>query len=201
MTYRKLPLLALICLIALFVRPTVTRAGLYDDDAKNVTSGALNDQDYWWTKFDLMMLDLAIKARQPEGHIAVDLASTSRRLGDLTKKFPKHEEIQKWKQRVDEVQAKIDSNADRGKPFGPECPWDEANFAQLWVNLHWAQTAFAAKDYTTAQSCLQNVMQNYEIMLRPDRMKDYPEELRKWVTDSKPEAEKLYAAVKEKTHS
>ena len=36
-------------------------------------------------------------------------------------------------------------------------------------------------------------------MLKPDRMKDYPEDLRKWVVDSKPEADKLYKAVKEKT--
>jgi hypothetical protein len=201
MNILKFRSLALFCLSVALVSPVVSRAGLYEDDAKNATTGALNDQDYWWTKFDMTMLDLALKQRQPEGHIAVDLASTSRRLDDLAKKYPKHDEIQKWKTRVAELQAKIDPNADRGKPFGPECPWDEANFAQLWVNLHWAQTAFAAKDYTSAQSSLQNVMQNYEIMLRPDRMKDYPEELRKWVTDSKPEADKLYAAAKEKTHS
>jgi hypothetical protein len=175
------------------------RASLYSDDEKNATKGELNDQDYWWTKFDMMMLDLAIKQHQPEGRIGLELASTSRRLDDLAKKYPKHEEIQNWKKRVDEVQPKIDSNADRGKPFGPECPWEESNFAQLWVNLHWAHVAFEAKDYSTALSCLQNVMQNYEIMLKPDRMKDYPEDLRKWVVDSKPDAEKLYKAVKEKT--
>ena len=98
------------------------------------------------------------------------------------------------------MQAKIDPEADRGKSFGPECPWDESNFAQLWVNLHWAKVAFDAKDYDTAGYCMQNVMQNYEIMLRPDRMKNYPEELRKWTTESKPEADNLYKAIKEKTN-
>ena len=186
-------------LVFLF-NPAVIKAGLYGDEAKNATSGELNDQDYWWTKFDAMMLDIALKQHQPEGRIGLNLASSSKRLDDLAKKYPKHEEIQKWKQHAEEVQSKIDPNADRGKPFGPECPWDESNFAQLWVNLHWARAAFDAKDYTTALSCLQNVMQNYEIMLRPDRMKDYPEELRKWVVDSKPEADNLYKAVKEKTN-
>ena len=181
--------------------PIVTKAGLYGDEAKNATSGELNDQDYWWAKFDAMMLDIALKQHQPEGRIGLNLGSSSKRLDDLAKKYPKHEEIQKWKQHAEEVQSKIDPNADRGKLFGPECPWDESNFAQLWVNLHWARVAFDAKDYTTALSCLQNVMQNYEIMLRPDRMKDYPGELRKWVVDSKPEADNLYKAVKEKTHS
>jgi hypothetical protein len=200
MKFLKLKGLAVAAALVFLVHPVVSRAGLYEDDAKNATTGELNDQDYWWTKFDLMMLDLAIKQRQPEGHIAVDLASAGRRLNDLAKKYPKHDEIQKWKTRVAEVQAKINPDADRGKSFGPECPWDESNFAQLWVNLHWAKVAFDAKDYDTARSCMQNVMQNYEIMLRPDRMKDYPEELRKWVQDSKAEADKLDQAIKEKTN-
>ena len=135
----KLCGLAVTCALILLANPGSSRAGLYGDEAKNATTGELNDQDYWWTKFDMMMLDLAIKQHQPEGHIAVDLASTSRRLDDLAKKYPKHEEIQKFKVQVAEVQAKIDPDADRGKSFGPECPWDESNFAQLWVNLHWAK--------------------------------------------------------------
>jgi len=196
----KLTGLVVTCAVAFLVSPAASRAGLYGDEAKNATSGELNDQDYWWAKFDAMMLELAIKQHQPEGRIGVDLASSSRRLDDLAKKYPKHEEIQKWKQRAAEVEAKIDPNADRGKSFGPECPWDESNFAQLWVNLHWAKVAFDAKDYDTARSCMQNVMQNYEIMLRPDRMKDYPEDLRKWAVDSKSEADNLYKAIKEKTN-
>jgi len=35
-------------------------------------------------------------------------------------------------------------------------------------------------------------------MLAPDRMKNYPEELRKYVIDSKPEADKLNKAIKER---
>jgi hypothetical protein len=200
MNHFRLRGLVVTCALAIFFSPSASRAGLYGDEAKNATSGELNDQDYCWAKFDAMMLELAIKQHQPEGRIGVDLASSSRRLDDLAKKYPKHEEIQKWKQRAAEVEAKIDPNADRSKSFGPECPWDESNFAQLWVNLHWAKVAFDAKDYDTARSCMQNVMQNYEIMLRPDRMKDYPEDLRKWVVDSKPEADKLSQAIKEKTN-
>jgi hypothetical protein len=182
----------------LLVSAPLTAQGLYGDEGKNVSSGDLNDQDYWWAKFDAMMLELAIKEHQPEGHIAVDLASSIRRLDELSKKYPKHQEIAKMKARAREVDSKINPDAPRGGSFGPECPWDEANFAQLWVNLHWAKTAFAVKDYNTAYSDLQNVMQNYQFMLKPDRMKNYPEDLRKWVVDSKPEADQLYKAVKEK---
>jgi hypothetical protein len=39
-------------------------------------------------------------------------------------------------------------------------------------------------------------MQNYQIMMAPDRMKNYPEDLRKYVVDNKPEADKLYAAAR-----
>ena len=176
----------------------VQAQGLYGDEGKKAVSGDLNDQDYWWSKYDAMMLEIAIKQRQPEGRIAVDVAIDLRRLNDLVKKYPQHKEIAQWKARAEEVDAKINPNADRRLYFSAECPWEESNFAQLWVNLHWAKVAFDAKDYNTALSCLQNVMQNYAIMLQPDRMKHYPEDLRKYVEDSKPDAEKLYKATKDK---
>src|SRR4051794_23109277 len=70
--------------------------GLYDSDNKDITSGDLNSQDYWWTKFDAMMLDIAVKQRQPEGPIAVNTAVTLRRIDDLLKKYPKHQDILAW---------------------------------------------------------------------------------------------------------
>jgi hypothetical protein len=180
--------------------PSALAQGLYADEGKNATSGDLNNQDYWWAKYDAMMLELAIKQHQPEGRISVNLGSSIRRLDDLAKKYPNHQEIAKWKARAQQIDAKLDPNAMRSATFTPECPWDEANFAQLWVNLHWAKFAYDAKDYNTAYSDMQNVMQNYKIMLVPDRMKSYPEDLRSYVIDSKPDADKLYQAVKEKLH-
>jgi hypothetical protein len=173
-------------------------AGLYDDENKEVKKDELNDQDYWWAKFDAMMLELAVKQRQPEGRIGMNLATSLRRLEELAKKYPKHEEIKKWKERAEAVDAKIDPNANRGTGFNPGGPWEEANFAQLWVNLHWAQTAAKVNDYNTASSCMQNVMQNYSIMLQPDRMKNYPEDLKKWVEDNKPVADKFWKEIKAK---
>src|SRR5690348_12302461 len=67
---------------------------------EDITKGDLNDQDYWWSKFDDMMLKLALKQHQPEGRIAVDLASTNRRLDDLAKKYPKHEGIKDMRERI-----------------------------------------------------------------------------------------------------
>ncbi|HVT80627.1 MAG TPA: hypothetical protein VHM90_08215 [Phycisphaerae bacterium] len=174
------------------------RAGLYDGNDKDITKGELADQDYWWAKFDDMMLDLAVKQKQPEGRIDLNLASTRRRLDELLKKYPKHEELIKFKTHADDIHSKIDQNASRSAYFNPGCPWEEANYAQLWVNWHYAKALIAKNDYQTAYSMLQNVMQNYEFMLKPDRMKDYPEDLRKWVVDNKAEADKMYAQCKEK---
>lgn len=59
------------------------------------------------------------------------------------------------KARFQEVESQINPNADRREHFNKECPWDESNFAQLWVNLHWGKVAYDAKDYATTVSCLQ----------------------------------------------
>src|SRR4029077_8485182 len=119
---------AAVCAASLLLIPGWCSAGLYSEEDKNATKGELNDQDYWWTKFDMMMLDLAIKQHQPEGRIGVNLASTMRRIDDLAKKFPKHEQIKKWKEHAEEVNKKIDPNANRSTPLNPGCPWEESNF-------------------------------------------------------------------------
>jgi hypothetical protein len=198
MKYLRNCTIAAVLMAAPFVAPTVRAQGLYGDEGKKAVGGDLNDQDYWWSKYDAMMLEIAIKQRQPEGSIAVNIAVDLRRLNDLVKKYPMHKEIAQMKARAEEVDAKINPNADRRQGFTPECPWDESNFAQLWVNLHWAKTAFDAKDYNTALSCMQNVTQNYGIMMRPDRMQHYPEDLRKYVEDNKAAADSLYKATKAK---
>jgi hypothetical protein len=176
--------------------------GLYADKNKDseLTKGDIANQDYWFAKFDNMMLDLAIDQHQPEGKIGLELVSSIERLKKLSEQYPKHEEIKKWKEHAEEVQKKIDPNAPRNVSFNPGCPWDESNFAQLWVNWHYGKMLYEAKDYNLANTMFSNVAQNYEIMLKKDRMKEYPEDLRKWVEDSKAEFDKMYAASKKHTN-
>lgn len=195
--YRLLPLIAL-TLVALLV-PASVRAGLYDDD-KKVNSGELNDRDYWQARWDMMMLDYAIKQKQPEGKIGLNLVSTIKNLEDLAKKYPNHEEIKKMKAKAEEIDKKIDQNASRSEPWKPGCPWDEANFAQLWINWHAAQAASKANEPDKAYGYMTNVMQNYGLLSKPDRLKDYPEDLKKWFDDTKPEAEKFMKELKAKTN-
>jgi hypothetical protein len=87
------------------------QAGLYGDEGKDVKSGNLNDQDYWWTVFDMAMLDLALQEHQPEGHIGLKLASTLRRLDDLEKKYPQNQGIEQWKEKAQKLDAQIDPKA------------------------------------------------------------------------------------------
>ena len=175
-------------------------AGLYGDEGKDVKSGDLNDQDYWWTKYDMTMLDICLKQHQPEGHIGLNLAITGRRLDDLIKKYPQHAGLKQWKQHTDEIVAKIDPNASRGEAFKPGCPWDESNFGQAWVNWRHAQMLLAQKDENQAFGLLQNVKQNFDILLKPGRLDDYPADLRKWVTDTNVELNKIYEPLRIKTH-
>src|SRR5689334_13745010 len=105
-------LLCAMCSVRSYAAP-----GLYGDEGKDIKSGDINDQDYWWTKFDMMMLDLAIKQHQPQGRIGFDLVSTADRLKKLSKAYPNHEEIKKWKDKVDDINKKIDPNASRGEYF------------------------------------------------------------------------------------
>ena len=66
------------------------------------------------------------------------------------------------------------------------------------MNYHYAKSKLDANERDEAYGLYQNVEQNLDIMLKPDRMKDYPEDLRKWVTDAKPEVDKIVADLKEK---
>lgn len=171
-----------------------SRPGLYADEAQAVTQGELNDQDYWWARFDAMMLEEAVRTHQPEGRIAVDLASSLRRLDALAEKYPHHAEIQKWGERAREVEAKIDPDADRRESYKPGFLWGEANYAQAWVNWHWAQAALAQHDVQQARGLLSNVVQNLTLLRKPHRMDAYPEETRRWVEETAPQAaEKLRA--------
>ena len=175
--------------------------GLYADDTKDKTSGDLNDQDYWWAKWDAKMLDEAIKTRQPEGRIGVNIGSSLRRLDDLAKKYPKHEEIQKWKKHFEEVQAKIDPNANRGDSFKPGFPWGMSNFEQAWVNFHWGKMKADANDVQGAVGLYQNVVYNLNLIKEhPDLFDTMPEEYKTWAKEHKPEAEKILADLKKKNH-
>lgn len=193
---------AVFCVVALLASTAgaaEAKRGLYADEDQKVTGGDLHDQDYWWAKFDAMMLEEAIRTRQPEGHIAMDLVSSLRRLKSLAEKYPEHAEIKKWKTRAEEINGRIDEDKDRHSPYKPGFIWNEANFAQAWVNWHWAQVAAKENDAQQAKGLLGNVIRNLTLLSKPGRMANYTAENRAWVEETLPKAEKMHAELGKKT--
>src|SRR3954469_14698650 len=87
---------------------------------QDVTGGDLDDQDYWWARFDDLMLDVALKARQPEGRIGYQLVGSLKRLDELLVRFPNHDGIKKMKDHAQGIVAKIDPKAERNAALAPE---------------------------------------------------------------------------------
>src|SRR5262249_7877040 len=99
--------------------------------------------------------------------------------------------VKKMREHAQSAQKAIPADAGRGGSFGPDCPWGESNFAQIWVNLHSAPASWAEKDYVNVPRLLGDIKQTLDIMLAPDRMKSYPAELSAFVKNARPEAERL----------
>jgi hypothetical protein len=175
------------------------KKGLYADEAKDKTSGDIKDRDYWQAKWDAKNLEDAIKTRQPEGPISLNVAVALRNLESLEKKYPKHEEIKKMKTRFEEIQNKLDPNADRRASWKPGFPWDMSNYAQAWINWHYGKMLADDNDVQDAIGIYQNVVQNFKLISEhEDLFKSMPDECHKFVEENKPKAEKILADLKKK---
>lgn len=192
-----------ICVLALmlgFVASGAARADLYGDD-KKIASGDIKDLDYWHAKFYHMMLEAALKSRQPE-YLVGTLASVQaeQTLPPLIKKYPKHEELKKWLADYEEVTKKVDKNADRLAHWKPEFTyWDNEAYRQLWVNVNLGKMCVDAKDWPEAASRYSWAAENGgKLVDHEEWMKNWPEEIIKWVKDTKEEAEKQAKEMKKK---
>jgi len=182
-----------------FLTASVAQADLYDDD-KKVASGDLKDLDYWHAKFYHLMLEAALKAKQPEYKVGNLAAVQERALGDLIKKYPKHEELKKWLARDEDVLKRVNKDADRLAQWKPDFAyWDNEHYRQVWVNMNLAKMHMDAKDWPDAASRYAWALDNAEkLAAHEDWMKNWPEDVQKWVKDTKEEAEKLAKEMKKK---
>ena len=157
--------------------------------------------DYWEIKYHAIMMEDALKTKQPQGPLAVDVAVLKRNLDDYIAKHADNENLKKWQQRVKEVEKRLDPNADRSKSFKPGFLWDDNAFKQSWVSMHLAKMALADKDYDTAFMHYANAKEKLNQLLTiKDRMEDWPEEAMKWVKDMKPIADEKTEELAKKTH-
>jgi len=168
--------------------------GLYDDD-KNVTSGELKDRDYYRAKWAFEQIDQAIKERQPEGAIGMQLISEVRLLDDLIKTYPKHELLQKWREKEVSIQKKIGEDFNRSEGFKPGCLWNEYAYREAYVGFHCGKTAAADRDWPMAHDCFRESAKQLGFLQRRldnnERVDNWPPEFVQWIKETKVEAEKL----------
>lgn len=187
MNRRIRPGLLVLMLAAL---PSLAQSRPAGAPAKVVSGGDLNDLDYWQVKFDLLMLRYAQEQQQSPGAIDEHLAPAQTKLEKLVKKYPAHIELAAWKRQVDDFRA-AQKDAPRGKKLSAECPWDEDNFEQLWVNVHWARELLKDGGWARAGGLMENIRKNLDILTQPGRTSYYPTDLRKWLDGSKLEVQEL----------
>jgi hypothetical protein len=178
---------------------TALRAGLYDDE-KKATTGDIKDLDYWHAKFYHMEFEAALKSHQPEYLVGQLVAIQKRTVEDLLKKYPNHEDLKKWATQYDDVEGKIDKNADRTAHWKPEFEyWENEAYRQAWVNMNLGKMEEEAKDWPSALGRYRWAAENFGKMTdHPEWMKNWPEEITKWVKATQPEAEKKVKEMKAK---
>jgi hypothetical protein len=190
-------------LMVLSLGTSIARAGgLYDDD-KNVTSGDLKDRDYWRAKWADERIDEAIKERQPEGAIGMELISQVNLLDGLIKDHPKHEQLQKWKAHAVSIQKKIGEDFNRSDSFKPGCLWNEYAYREAYVGLNCGKVAAADKDWPMAADCFRESAKQLGFLQKRlennERTANWPPEFVKWINDTKPEVEQLRDDAAKKT--
>jgi hypothetical protein len=197
MNVRKFCVLAL---VLAFCTTGIKAAGLYDDE-KKITSGDIKDLDYWHAKFYHMMMEAALKSHQAEYQIGLMIGGQmNSTMPDLIKKYPKHEELKKWMEEYESISKKIDKNADRLALWKPDFEyWTNEAYRQAWVNMNLGKMDVDAKDWRDAYARYRWARENFDKMLDHEEwMKNWPEDVIKWVKETKVEAEKMEAEMKKK---
>jgi len=165
--------------------------GLYDDDKASVTGGDVLDVIYWQTKFANEKVEHALKTRQPEHPIRLELASLINGCNDVLKTYPNHADVKKWKEKAETIQKKIDPNAasaDWKSNFGH---FRDFGYEAGWRHYHIAKMAAKDQDWGLAHShASESVTQ---LGRAESRMAAWDADVQEWVTSAKSEMEKLDA--------
>jgi hypothetical protein len=168
--------------------------GLYDEDNKAVTQGDLKLLDFWRAKFNAEQMEEAIKTRQPEGVIGLELVSALSLLNDLLKTYPNHEALKAWRERAAAVQAMIDPDASRRESFDGRCLWHEHSYREAYVGYYAGQIAEREGDSTFAGDAYRTALQKLNYLHgrleANDRVSDWPASVTDWVREKKAELDR-----------
>ena len=164
--------------------------GLYDDDQAAVTTGDINNKEYWYAKAHAESLEQALKTRQPEGAIKDWLKEVLGAQDEALKAYANHEDLKKWKERTLAIQKKINPNADWAS-WKADWPWNTP-YIHGWVEYNWAKCAKAAGDWSTVYEQSRSAGNHLGEYGAQKNMKGWAEDLQKWVVDAKTEMDALW---------
>lgn len=168
--------------------------GLYDDDNKALTNGPIKLLDYWRAKFNAEQLEEALRTRQAEGAIGLELVGVISLLDDLRKTYPNHEQLTAWRERALAVQKMIDPNASRTDGFDGRCVWHEHSYREAWVGYHCGKLAEQEGDSAFAADCYRTALQKVGYLAgrldSNERVADWPPSVPVWIRETKAELEK-----------
>lgn len=165
--------------------------GLYDQDNKAVTTGALKELDYWRAKFNAEQLEEALKTRQPEGVIGLELVSVVSLLDDLLKTYLNHDDLKSWRERAVAVQKMIDPEASRRDSFDGRCVWNEHSYQEAYVNYYAGKFAESQGDSASAAGAFRTALQKLNYLSgrleANERVADWPASVPVWIRETKAE--------------
>jgi hypothetical protein len=175
---------------------------LYEADSAGVKGGDLVDRDYWRAKWSSIRLDEAIQQHQPEGAILMEVISQRQLCDDLIKKYPNDQDFKTWKAHAEQIESKINPNANRGEGFKPGSLWAEGNYKEAYVNYNYAKVAIQKKDWAEAHDGLNYAEKNLTFLVdrlkKQDRVAAWPDGAAKWVQDAWADLGKMKSEVNAK---
>lgn len=170
--------------------------GLYDDDKASITSGDILSVGYWQAKFEADRLEQALKTKQPEAAIKGLVPSVISLCDDFLKEYPNHGEVQKWKQKAETIQKKLDPNPPPADFKGNFAHWKDFSYESAWRFSNLAKMAAADEDWGLAHSYASSAIEN--LVRAAGRMTNWPADAQEWVKTTTPEIEKLDEMVQKK---
>jgi hypothetical protein len=161
-----------------------------------VKNGDLADKEYWWAKAYFTGFEAALKTKQPEGAIKDYIKEKALpAIDEALKKYANHEDIKKWKEKIEGIQKKIDPNASWAS-WKNDFPWGAGQtgpdlFMNGWVELNRARFAKGAGDWRTAGSEAMSAHNHLGEYGAAKHMRPWPADIQTFVTDGDKEATAL----------
>ena len=176
--------------------------GLYDDDDQRLESGDIAVRDYWRAKFNAEMLEQALKTRQAEGAIGMELISSLSLLEELLATYPSHQDLQAWRTRAKTIQDKMGPDFQRGGSFTSRCLWNEHSYREAFVGMHCGDMGAASDDWELAFDCYRTAGQKLEFLNNRiqsgEHVEGWPAETVAWIQEQLPIAQQKQEAAGKK---